>query len=32
MEGNLEGLLMSLVNADQKLKIEGESLWLPIDN
>jgi peptide chain release factor 1 len=26
MEGNLEGLLMSLVNADQKLKIEGESL------
>jgi hypothetical protein len=32
MEGDMETIISSLINEDLKLKLEGQELWLPIEN
>jgi hypothetical protein len=32
MEGDMENVITSLINEDLKLKLEGQELWLLIEN
>jgi hypothetical protein len=32
MEGDINNVVESLINEDLKLRLEGQGLWLPIEN